>query len=108
MILIMRRMIAIYFDFDVSKINYDNFEDETIISKYNLRPDSIIVNYPAHHYWGYSSRFQKIFDSAEIMIVNCLGQFCEYLSEIDSYIEQFLDIFERHHGANHRSFGCVF
>ena len=85
----------LYFDFDVSKINYDNFEDGTIISKYNLRPDSIIVNYPAHHYWGYSSRFQKIFDSAEIMIVNCLGQFCEYVSEMDSYAEEFLDIFEK-------------
>jgi hypothetical protein len=82
----------IYLDFDQSKINYDDQFDNTI-SKYDLKPDSIIVHYPSHHYLGYSDRFQQIFDSAGIMVINSLKQFEEYLENIDSFVDEFLDNF---------------
>ena len=83
----------LYLDFDKSKINYDESKFDTTISKYDLKPDSIIVHYPSHHYYGYSDRFQGIFDSAEIMVINSLKQFEEYLIGIDSYVDEYLDHF---------------
>ena len=82
----------LYLDFDKSKINYEDKFDTTI-NKYDLKPDSIIVHYPSHHYYGYSDRFHGIFDSAEIMVINSLKQFEEYLLDIESYIDEFLDNF---------------
>ena len=84
----------LYFEFDPSKINYDDQFDNTI-SKYDLKPDSIIVHYPSHHYFGYTDRFQKIFDSAEVMVITSLQEFDAYIEPTDIFIDDFLDNFTK-------------
>jgi hypothetical protein len=84
----------LYFEFDPTKINYDDQFDNTI-SKYELKPDSIIVHYPSHHYFGYTDRFQKIFDSAEVIVITSLQEFDAYVELTDIFIDDFLDNFTK-------------
>ena len=86
----------LYLDFDQSKMLIEEDRFDRTIKKYDLKPDSIIVHYPSHHYWGYSDRFQGIFDSAEIMVINSLKHLENYMEYLDIYnVGEALDIFTK-------------